>query len=274
MDLKKISNVVKSKNIQYDLLGNAISVGDIIAIAYHNRMHYGLVYEVTDRFIRAYDKQQMDDGKNIQIGRGIVGEQCLVIQKLMNKDIVDNIIEIGEQNKEKAKQEKKFTPKKIMLKWKDISNNTVGFLIWPSISSKSGYVEAIAKAKEKYPNYEFQVLNKNKEWQSTDTILMSELKFVGLYNTFYGTDNPNDWSGFTLFELPVEVRKNYNKLEFWTIPTFTEKNYNILNYRSKVFTRYKELSYPIKCIADLQLDMEYIRDYNSFITFENLKSLF
>ena len=85
MDLSKVSNVIKAKNIQYDLLGNSISVGDIVAIAYHNNMYYGVVYEITDRFIRAYDKRLIDKGKNIQIGRGIIGKQCILIQKLLNQ---------------------------------------------------------------------------------------------------------------------------------------------------------------------------------------------
>lgn len=280
MDLKKLTNTVKAKNVQYDILGNAISVGDIVAIAYHSYMYYGLVYEVTDRFVRAYDKRAMDKGKNIPIGRGIVGTQCIVIQRLVDKDVSQAIENKAEENAKIAKEEKKNEYKKIFLKWTDNIRNITGFLIWSSMGHKNGFKEAINNIKTEYPNFTFQVLNKAKKWESIDTILISNLKIIPESKLFVGSESMSRWKEyFTLFKVPIEVQKEqgYIKTDFKYIihPDYTDDTrFEITRWGINAFKNIENVERPIKCVAGLELDMEQLKSYNAELRFEDLERLF
>lgn len=280
MDIAKISNVVKSKNIQYDLLGNAISVGDIVAIAYHNCMHYGLVYEVTNRFIRAYDKRAMDGGKNLQIGRGITGNQCILIQRLIDKDTSKAIEDKAEENAKIEKEKKKNEYKKIFLKWTDNVRNITGFLIWPSIGHKNGFKEAINNVKTEYPNFTFQVLNKAKQWESVDTILMSDIKIIPASKLFIGNESPSKWKEyFTLFKVPVEVQKDEGHIKTYfkyvVHPDYTDDTrFEISGWGINSFKNTENIEVPIKSIASLEINMENNKSYSAELRFEDLERLF
>lgn len=269
MDLSKVSNVIRAKNIIHDLLGNSISVGDIVAIAYHNNMYYGLVYEITDRFIRAYDKIQMDQGKNIQIGRGITGRQCILIQKLLNQDIKESIIKKKDENAQIDKLKKKNTPKKIFLKWKDTTTNRVGFLIWKSISSKEGYKEAIKRVKETYPNFIFDVYSNSKDWISVDYALMSNIKFISMNSDFIGNEyeHKNDYYeySFSMLEVPIEIYDEGSKIKFRVFNSYkSNEPIFIQNYSTRVFEDNENLKKPITNLAGLNLNIDYIRSYCSY----------
>jgi hypothetical protein len=267
MNISKISNIVKSKNVQYDILGNSIAVGDIVAIAYHNNLYYGIVYEVTDRFVRAYDKKALDNGNNIQIGRAIVGRQCIVIHKLIDTEIINSIVDKQNENDKKEKEARKAIPKKIFLKWFDKRSKQYGFLITTSKSStnKSLY-ETLDIVTQQYPNMMFSILNKDKEWINFDKdCKAAEIKFVHYYKGVISNnfENPSSYhEDFGLLNVPIVVQKNRDQMQFFIIDSYTTPHSLYGTYiASRIFKNLEKRDDDT--INNLELDMEYIKSYDT-----------
>lgn len=267
MDVSKISNIVKSKNIQYDILGNAIAVGDIVAIAYHNTLYYGLVNEVTDRFVRAYDKKALDNGRNIQIGRGIIGKQCIVIQKLIDKQDINMIIDKKNENIKKEKAAKKAIPKKILLKWFHKKNKQYGFLITTSksTSNKSLY-ETLDIVSQQYPEMMFSILDKSKNWIPFDKdCKASEIKFMNYHKGVisYNFENPISYhDNFGILNIPIRIQKNNDDISYFIIDTYkTPHDIYGKYFASRLFKNIQKRD--DNTINNLELDLNYLKTYDA-----------
>lgn len=214
MNLNKLSKLTSAKTIPKDILGTAISEGDVVAIAYHNKLYYGLVYKVNDNFIYAYDKQKLDDNKNINIGRGITGEQCIVIQKLVSQDSIETMTSKIKENKDLEKIKNKETDyKKIFLWWKHKSDNKKGFMVCSIDSnSKTNYNNFLNNITSKYSEFEFYILNKNYNLLNLLTANKNEVKFISKSSSvvLWNETPKNEYNNFTSLNVPIEVEAGIN----------------------------------------------------------------
>ncbi len=241
MDLNKLSKLTSAKTIHKDILGTAISEGDVVAIAYHNKLYYGLVYKVNDKFIYAYDKKKLDDNQNINIGRGISGEQCIVIQKLVSQDSIETMSSKIKENTalEKAKN-KEADYKKMFLWWKHKTDNKKGFMVCNiDSSSKTNYNNFLNNITSKYSEFEFYILDKNYNLLNLLTANKNEVKFISRKTSFvFWNENPkNSYNNFTILNVPIEVEAGTNKdsnykFKLFVSPYCKDEQKNVLFYKT------------------------------------------
>lgn len=271
MDLSKISKVVSAKVLHKDLLGNTITEGDIVAIAYHNNMHYGLVYKTNDRFIYAYDKIQMENGRNINIGRGITGDKCIIIQKLVSDNIKDNMSAKVEENKIKEKEEiKKNSYKKVLFWWKDNKENKKGYMVYfIKDANKSTYTNLLSDVTTKYPNFEFFILDKYLNLKNISSIEKDNVKFFSKNNpviTWNEYIPDDDKTYFTLMNVPVEVFPKLDSIKLVISNQYADKQEHVNVYTD--IDRYTKSI--VKDIKGLEIPYKQYYTYRAVIRSDKL----
>lgn len=182
MDLRKIKSISTSEINHYDILGNIIGIGDIVAVAYRNKMYYGIVDKTNQKYLKILDKIQIDNGNNIQIGRGIVGENCLIINKEIDNSVKASIENKIEDNKNSIKKEK--STYKILCNY--FNESEKGIIILLVEKNKNSIQNALNSFKSNFNNYNIKIYTKNKCFEYLEKLKISEIYFYSSSKYIFG----------------------------------------------------------------------------------------
>lgn len=182
MDLTKIKGITKSTIIHADILNNTIGIGDLVAVAYNNTMHYGIVEKTDQKYLKILDKKCLDNGKNLQIGRAITGKQCLIINKEFDKSTkqyIKNKVEENTINNKKAKPKTKY---KVLFKYINFLDNSTGLLLAYNVEkNKTSLYNKIESINKKYNNnLKLYIYNIDENFIPVDTLYIKDIQFYSL----------------------------------------------------------------------------------------------